>query len=98
VTEALYYSMRQKQFFPRRDEWLEEEPEKAVEQRLLSSDEAEFWPNQAHPKVKRALTALENLQRFVDEPPQGFAEKYQGRYDDLFDMSSRPFWERHHLF
>jgi len=66
-------------------------------ERLLHNDAAEFWPNQAHSKVKRALTTLENLQRFVDDPPQGFVEKHEGRYDDLFDMSSRPFWERHHL-
>jgi len=97
VTEALYYSTSHKEFFPKWDEWGDAHV-KAVEDGLLQSNESEFWPNPDHPKIKRARTALDNLRIFVDQPPKSFATQYQTKFDDLFDMNTRPFWQRHHLF
>lgn len=96
VKEALYYSIRGQEFYPNRDQW-GDEPLQANEEKLLRTDEAEFWPNDEHPKIKRALAALYELRRFFQEPPVGFEEQYEQKCDDVFEIGSRPLWQRHHL-
>ncbi len=97
VTEALYYKYLGEEFVPEWQEW-GEDARSAVEYKLLNQDGSVFWPNSDHPKVKRATAALDALEQFMREPPEGFAEQYEQQNDDLFSLSSRPFWKRHGLF
>jgi hypothetical protein len=97
VTEALYYSYLSEEFVPDRQEF-GEEAQNALEDKLLNNDGSVFWPNSGHPKIRRAIAALDALEKFVREPPEGFSEHYEQEHDDLFSFTSRPFWKRHHLF
>jgi hypothetical protein len=97
VRAALFYYFRGEDFAPEYDEW-HEKPQRAVEQNLLEKDENTFSVNGEHPKVQRALKALTKLSDFLEEPPKDFPiEEYQSKYEDLLDMRSRTFWERHRL-
>ncbi len=96
VTEALYYYHLGEEFVP--GEEFGGEALGAVEDKLLNHDDAVFSPNYKHPKVKRAITALNALGHFTKEPPEGFAEEYEQQHDDIFSFNSRPFWKRHGLF
>lgn len=97
VTEALYHSYLGDHFVPDAQE-LGEDAQSAVESKLLDHDGAEFYPNKDHPKIKRAIAALDAIEQFVNEPPEGFSEQYEQQHDDLFSFTSRPFWKRHGLF
>jgi hypothetical protein len=97
VREALYYRSRGDDFLPDWDKW-QYEPRDAAEQNLLEADENIFVVNTSHPKIKKAIKALDSLSDFIQELPEDFPiAEYERKYEDLLDMNSRTFWERHHL-
>jgi len=97
VREALFYNIRGEDFLPDYEEW-HDEPRGAVENNLMEADENIFAVNSGHPKVQKALRALRKLRDFLEELPEDFpVEEYQRKHEDLLDMTSRTFWERHHL-
>jgi hypothetical protein len=97
VREALFYNIRGEDFLPDYDEW-HEEPQRAAEKNLLVVDENIFAVNDKHPKVQRALKALRKLRDFLEELPEDFpVQEYERKYEDLLDMTSRTFWDRHDL-
>lgn len=97
VREALFYNIRGEEFLPDYEEW-HEETQRAAEKNLLVADENIFIVNGDHPKVQRALKALRRLRDFLEELPEDFPiQEYERKYEDLLDMTSRTFWERHDL-
>jgi hypothetical protein len=96
VSEALYYYFKNEEYAPNHRDW-GDAPQDAEDAGLLHSDGGHFWVNESHPKIKRAIAAIEQLRNFLAEPPQGFADDYERTHDDLFELRSRPFWERHGL-
>lgn len=96
VRDALYYFVQGKEYVPEYDKW-HNAPNDAVEQNLLKNHENTFPINTDHPKIARAVTALESLQELIREFSGEFRKEYQDRYDDILDMSSRTFWDRHYL-
>lgn len=95
VREALYQSMKGDEFYPG-DDW-DDDPRTAEEEGFLTRDEREFAPNKDHPKIKKAYAALKALRKFVQEPPEGFAEAYENEHDDTFEFENKNFWRRHDL-
>jgi hypothetical protein len=97
VREALYYRSRGDDFLPDWDKW-RDEPKGAAEQNLLEADENVFSVNTSHPKIKKVIKALDSLSDFIQELPEDFPiGEYERKYEDLLDMNSRTFWERHRL-
>lgn len=97
VREALYHRLRQEEFVPNWDLW-GDQPTNAEEQGYLIHGDPEFSVNDAHPKVKRAIHALGDLDKFLEKPPENFETDYEKRYDDVVSIRNRTFWNRHDLF
>jgi TIR domain len=97
VMTALFYDRRGEPFYPEYDEW-QNAPRQAVEQNLLRQSEGKFWPKEGHPKISRAIDALSELERFVSGVSPEFRHDYEDEHDDLLDVHSQTFWDRHNLF
>ena len=91
---ALFYSRRGEAFVPDYAEW-QNAPQAAAEENLLNELEGRYWTVDSHPKILRANEALDELSRCVDELSPDFRADYESEHDDLLDLNSRTFWERH---
>jgi len=98
VIEAFFQWFRGGDFRPTSDDW-GEEPMEAVEEGFLDLDEDQgtFSINENNPKIQKALSALRELQTFVQEggASEKFSKQYEEKFEENFDMRLRPFWERH---
>lgn len=96
VREALYY-----EFLDRTLAWggfgeesKNEEMERAIEKKLLRNlGEEGATINDSHPKIKRAIEALNRLQKFVDRESSELVEVYEEEHDEPLAFTSRYFWE-----
>jgi len=94
VGEALYYRARGEDYSPERDDW--DDARKHVEYGMLEEHERCFSPREAEPKVRRAVQTLDELSRWLEDPPEEFFEWYEeATGGETPDISLRPFWERH---
>jgi hypothetical protein len=97
VRAALFHKIRGEIFFPDYNQW-HDEPQQAAEDNLMEADENGFSVREDHPRVQRALKALTALSDFLNDLPADFPVKeYQNKYEDLLELTSRPFWVRHRL-
>jgi hypothetical protein len=95
VVEAFFQRSHGNEFRPKWDSW-RDEPREAEEEGLLVGDEGSFDVNESNLKIKKALAALRALRTFVNETSsEEFGKQYEKRYEENFDMTLRPFWERH---
>lgn len=97
VEEALYYQTRGEEFCPDgREEW--DDVRRSIEngQLILSSEETAVLPCDSDPKVRKAMTALNELERWLDEAPEEFYEWYDATFEGIsLDLKLRPFWKKH---
>ena len=95
VVEAFFQRYHGNNFRPKWDNW-DDEPGEAEEEGLLVEDEGSFDINDDNPKIKKALAALRALREFVNETSsEEFGKQYEKRYEENFDLTLRPFWQRH---
>jgi hypothetical protein len=97
VIEAFFQRFRSGEFRPTGEDW-GDEPTKAEEEGFVVLDEEEgtLSVNEENPKIKKTLDALRSVRRFVTEgASEEFPRQYEQRYEENFDMTLRPFWERH---
>ncbi|HEY5377477.1 MAG TPA: toll/interleukin-1 receptor domain-containing protein [Polyangiaceae bacterium] len=97
VCEALYYRERRDEYFPEgREAWADVRTQLEYGLLELNSNENGVSPRAANPKVKRAVTALDELFKWLEEPPEDFHEWYEEEADgDTPDITLRAFWDRH---
>jgi hypothetical protein len=93
VREALYQSTKGAQFAPSQDEI--EAAVDFVEKGLLRGNGQTFYPREDHPKIKKARKAIDELRHYLSQCSPEFTEAYEQEYNDLLDISVRPFWGRH---
>lgn len=99
VCEALYYHFRNEPL-----EWPKynsddktDDIQRAVEKKFLQDDEERgLWVNEEDPKVGRAISALRDVEHFIDKHPD-FAAAYEEEHDHQLMFSSRQFWDAHLL-
>jgi hypothetical protein len=58
------------------------------------SGEAVYAVNEEKPRVSRATESLRALREFAEHTTPEFAELFEQKYDDNFDVTSRDFWDR----
>lgn len=97
VEEALYYQIRREEFRPDgREEW--EEVKRPIEygQLILNNEETAVFPSESDIKVRKAMTALGELEEWLVEPPEDFYNWYEATFEGTaLDLTLRPFWEKH---
>jgi len=97
VEEALYYQIRREEFRPDgREEW--EEVKRPIEygQLILNNEETAVLPSESDIKVRKAMTALDELKEWLVEPPEDFYNWYEATFEGIaLDLTLRPFWEKH---
>jgi hypothetical protein len=95
VTEAIFHDFKADEFELTEEDWrtaaLEEE------NGFLKGDEQSFWVNKDHPKVRRALAALNDLNEFIEKSEPDLSKWYEREYDELLRPKSRAFWKYHGL-
>lgn len=97
VQEALYYQVRGEEYRPDgSEEW--DKVTRPIEygQLILNGEETAVLPSESDLKVQKAITALDELERWLDEPPVDFYEWHDATFEGIaLDMRLRPFWEQH---
>jgi RNA processing factor Prp31 len=97
VREALYYRARGEEYYPDPPEaW--DDVKRAIEngQLKLNSEDTAVIPRESDPGVRKAATALDELEKWLERPPADFPEWYATAFDDArADVRLRPFWEEH---
>ncbi len=97
VIESCYYHFKREEFIFERD--LDERVKNAVERNYLElivrDNIASCMPNLYHPKIKQVIDLLNDLVSFMKSVGYEFSKWYEEKYDDIFDVESRSFWERH---
>lgn len=94
--EALFQWYRGDDFRPGLD-WPNEDIAPAVESGEITQDrsgENVFEVNEEKPRVKKATEALRELRKFAQQASPEFAEFFEQKYEDNFDVTSRDFWDR----
>lgn len=97
VRESLYYRERGQDYIPRgQDEWDEVQRPLEYGQLMMNSDDTGVSPNGDDPKVNRAISALDALSKWLEEPPEDFPDWYRGSTGgEKPDTTLRTFWDRH---
>lgn len=67
----------------------------ALEQEFLVEGDAGLELNDEDPMIQSALTALEKLRSFVDDPSEEFGEYYANNYDHQLSFTNKRFWAQH---
>lgn len=97
VREALYYRSRGEDYRPTGDEeW--DSVKRPIEygQLEINSEGTLVTPNGKHAKVQRAIEALDELAKWLKEPPEDFYDWYeQDTGGEEPALSLRSFWDRH---
>ena len=78
------------------------ETDSAIEEKYLFSDgDQGVKLSEIHPKVRKAITALDELRSFMsdvdDDVESSFREDYEERNEDVFEFSNRNFWRENKL-
>jgi TIR domain len=100
VGEALYYHFRHQPLkwggFGEDDK--NADIQRALENGLLESlGEEGVKANTAHPKISRAIEALNRLESFVDRESEELVQGYEEEHDEELSFTSRYFWQTHLL-
>lgn len=69
--------------------------ESAKEHGWLTVDEHRVSVDDSSPKLKPLINVINEIAEFVDNPPYGFVENYEAKYDHQFRLSLRDFWQEH---
>ncbi len=93
VKEALYYWIREESYFPESED--RNPAQNAVEEGLLVLEVSGFSINEGHPKLRKAMAALQSLGDFVSQCSEDFTRQYELKYEDILDVKTRTFWKRH---
>lgn len=98
VMEALYYEHIAEPWSPRRayneQEW--EGIDTAAQRGFLKVTDGRVYPDETHPKIKRAQRALIALANFVNSKASPeFAEAFEEEHDFPLNLSNRDFWQEH---
>jgi hypothetical protein len=84
-------------FYPNgADEW--DDAKRCVEHGEIEtgSDDRAYKPNGKNRKVRTAMAALEELSKWLEEPPDDFHDWYEEESDgEEPQLSLRTFWKRH---
>lgn len=100
--EAMYYRQRGEDWYPRtgfgtEDQW--EDINRAAERGFvqLSQDDTKVSLNENHPKVRKALAKLSELEAFMQGESVGedFLSEFEDEEGYPFDLSNRDFWREH---
>ena len=98
--EAMYYRQREEDWYPRtgfgtQDEW--EDINRAAERGFvqLSQDGNKVSLNENHPKVRKAIAKLSELETFMQDESvgEGFPADFEDDNGYPFDLSNRDFWQ-----
>lgn len=97
VAETLYYRARGADYCPNdNDAWAELQRWLEYGMVEMNSEENGVIPNAANQKVRKAMQSLDELARWLEEPPDGFYEWYEEETDgESPDLALRTFWDRH---
>lgn len=97
VQEALYYRSRGEDYYPDgQDAWDASKTPQEYGQLTLNSEENGLTPNGSNPKVRKAVKALDALERWLGSPPEEFDEWYEQEGEgEPADITLRSFWDRH---
>ena len=73
-----------------------------IEDKFLTADSDQgVRLHETHPKVRKAVTALDELRDFMrdidDDSESTFRVDYEERTEDVFDFSNRNFWRENKL-
>lgn len=96
ATEALYYRTRGEEYYPReREEW--DNVQRSIENGQLApnADQDGVSVVEDDPKVQKAITAVDSLESFLEDPPSEFLQWYKAKFGENAKITLRPFWERH---
>lgn len=97
VCEALYYRARREDYSPSgQEQW--DDVKRPIEngQLTMNSENNGVCPCGSDSKVRRAMAALDELEKWLDRPPPDFRDWYRVAFDDANpDIRLRPFWEDH---
>jgi hypothetical protein len=96
--EAMFYHMRGDAYEPDKEDW--SSVEDAEEEGELSVYEGDHGVvvevDSGNSSVFSALESLKQLEQFLGEPPEGFADWYREEYEGGRPwLRLRPFWNRH---
>jgi hypothetical protein len=77
------------------NEHIHDEVNTDIQNRYLNNEENGITVNTDHPKIRRAIDALKQLQEFMDGLPKDsdFIDSFEDENEYPFDFSNREFWE-----
>ncbi|WP_213991534.1 toll/interleukin-1 receptor domain-containing protein [Sodalis sp. dw_96] len=78
---------------PFKDKDTRDEADEAVGKQYLDVDNSCYSLNRQHPKIKKTIKMLENLDVFIDEISKEFVAAFEEENEFLLSLKNREFWE-----
>jgi uncharacterized protein YukE len=95
VQEAMFYHLQDKEFPPPRqgdvDRW--EKVNDAIDKQMLIGAEGQpIWLNDNHPKIRKVLSPLEELQNFISGVSREYRQSFESTHECFLSLGNSEFW------